>query len=35
MELRRNIEIGEDRKAQIKSKKYSLKTNRKENLNEM
>lgn len=29
MELRRNVEIGEDRKAQIKSKKYSFKNKQK------
>lgn len=35
MELRSNIEIGEDGKARRKSKKYSAKTSRKENLNEL
>jgi resolvase, N-terminal domain protein len=35
MELRSNVEIGEDGKARRKSKKYSSKTSRKENLNEL
>ena len=35
MELRSNVEIGEDGKSRRKSKKYSAKTSRKENLNEV
>lgn len=35
MELRSNVEIGEDGKARRKSKKYSAKTSRKDNLNEL
>ena len=35
MELRSNVEIGEDGKSRRKSKKYSSKTSRKENLNEL
>ncbi len=35
MELRSNVEIGEDGKARRKNKKYSSKTSRKENLNEL
>ena len=35
MELRSNVEIGEDGKSRRKSKKYSAKTSRKENLNEL
>lgn len=35
MELRSNVEIGEDGTVRRKSKKYSSKTSRKENLNEL
>lgn len=35
MELRSNVEIGEDGKSRRKSKKYSSKTSRKENVNEL
>lgn len=35
MELRSNVEIGEDGTVHRKSKKYSSKTSRKENLNEL
>lgn len=35
MELRSNVEIGENGKARRKNKKYSSKTSRKENLNEL
>ena len=35
MELRSNVEIGEDGKSRRKSKKYSSKTSRKENVNEV
>ena len=35
MELRSNVEIGEDGEARRKSKKYSAKTSRKDNLNEL
>lgn len=35
MELRSNVEIGEDGKSRRKSKKYSSETSRKENLNEL
>ena len=35
MELRSNVEIGEDGKARRKSKKYSSKMSRKDNLNEL
>lgn len=35
MELRSNVEIGEDGMVRRKSKKYSSKTSRKENSNEL
>lgn len=35
MELRSNVEIGEDGTVRRKSKKYSAKTSRKDNLNEL
>lgn len=35
MEFRSNVEIGEDEKVRRKNKKYSAKTSRKDNLNEL
>ena len=35
MEFRSNVETGEDGKARRNSKKYSSKTSRKDNLNEL